>query len=155
MTPEQKKRLVQLLGMLGSSHDGEVLNAAKMAQRHLGSMTMTWEEVLGGQGGEGGGGNGYSERDVEAAYQAGHASGYGKGYAEGKADAVMNGGGMRAFQSWRGVAEELLSQHGGLLTEWEIGFFENYVEKRWSVPTPKQRAVFEKVADKCGVSLPP
>jgi hypothetical protein len=46
MTPEQTKRLSQLLGMLGSAHDGEVLNAAKMAQRFLGGLGLTWEEAL-------------------------------------------------------------------------------------------------------------
>ena len=152
MTPDDRRRLIQLLGMLGSDHWGEVVNAAKLAQRHLGSIGLTWEEVIAERlGGE------YSQAQVEAAFQTGHATGYGKGYAEGKADAGVNGRrpAMTDFQSWRSVAKEMLDCHDDLLTEWERGFFQSYVERRWSIPTEKQRAIFERVADKTGVSLPP
>jgi len=142
-------RIVQLLGMMGSAHDGEVLNAARLAQRTLGELGLTWAEVVSEEGGKGD----YTAADVELAYQTGHASGYGKGYAEAKADSVVNG--PMPFQSWRGVAQDLLDNHDHLLTEWERGFFGSYLERRWGTPTDKQRAIFERVADKVGVGLPP
>jgi len=40
------RRLARLLGMLGSSHDGVVLNAARLADRHLREHDMTWPQVL-------------------------------------------------------------------------------------------------------------
>jgi hypothetical protein len=41
-----RERLVKALGMLGSTHDGEVLNAARMVERVRHSLNMTWEELL-------------------------------------------------------------------------------------------------------------
>jgi hypothetical protein len=40
-------RLAKLLGMIGSDHDGEALNAAKLANKMVGEAGMTWTEVLG------------------------------------------------------------------------------------------------------------
>ena len=39
-------RLAKLLGMLGSDHDGEVLNAARMADRVLRETGLTWADVI-------------------------------------------------------------------------------------------------------------
>ena len=39
-------RLVKVLGMLGSHHDGEVLAAARLAQYMLGQAKMSWAELL-------------------------------------------------------------------------------------------------------------
>jgi hypothetical protein len=38
--------LAKLLGMLGSSHDGEVLNAARLVERERRRCGKTWEELL-------------------------------------------------------------------------------------------------------------
>jgi hypothetical protein len=42
-----RKRLTQLMGMTTSAHDGEALNAMRMANRLLESAGKTWAEVLG------------------------------------------------------------------------------------------------------------
>lgn len=39
--------LAKVLGMLGSSHDGEVVNAARKADELLKAKGTTWPEVLG------------------------------------------------------------------------------------------------------------
>ena len=41
-----RRRLVKVLGMLGSHHDGEVLAAARLAQYMLGQAKMSWAELL-------------------------------------------------------------------------------------------------------------
>jgi hypothetical protein len=41
-----KRRLVKVLGMLGSRHDGEVLAAARLAQYMLGQAKTSWHELL-------------------------------------------------------------------------------------------------------------
>jgi hypothetical protein len=41
-----RKRLAQLLGMVASDHDGEALNAARLADRHVRDRKMTWQSVL-------------------------------------------------------------------------------------------------------------
>ncbi len=50
LTDEQTKRLVKLLGMLGSSYDGERANAASKANELIRSAGLTWEQyILGGR----------------------------------------------------------------------------------------------------------
>jgi hypothetical protein len=41
-----RDRIAKLLGMLGSDHDGEVLNAARMADRLVREQGITWFDVL-------------------------------------------------------------------------------------------------------------
>jgi len=40
------KRLSKVLGMMQSGHEGEVLNAARMASEMVLSSGMTWQQVL-------------------------------------------------------------------------------------------------------------
>lgn len=40
------ERLAKLLGMLGSDHDGEVLNAARRAEEKRREMGKSWQELL-------------------------------------------------------------------------------------------------------------
>ena len=40
-------RLAKLLGMVGSAHDGEALNAARLADRMVFDAGLTWASVLG------------------------------------------------------------------------------------------------------------
>lgn len=41
-----RRRLVKVLGMLGSRHDGEVLAAARLAQYMIGQAKVSWAELL-------------------------------------------------------------------------------------------------------------
>jgi len=45
-------RLVKVLGMLGSQHDGEVVAAARLAQYMLGQAKMSWADLLNVKPGE-------------------------------------------------------------------------------------------------------
>lgn len=40
------ERLIKLLGMIGSDHDGEALNAARLADKLLRDAGMTWADVI-------------------------------------------------------------------------------------------------------------
>ena len=40
------QRLVRLLGMLGSAHDGEVANAGRMADRLIRERGLTWPQII-------------------------------------------------------------------------------------------------------------
>ena len=40
------ERLARLLGMIGSSHNGEALNAARMADRFVRQCGLTWHQVI-------------------------------------------------------------------------------------------------------------
>jgi len=42
----QSEKLAAVLGMLGSAHDGEALNAARLAERMRRQAGVTWQELL-------------------------------------------------------------------------------------------------------------
>lgn len=44
--PIDRAKLAKVLGLLSSNHDGEVLAAARMAQRIIQSAGTTWEEAV-------------------------------------------------------------------------------------------------------------
>jgi hypothetical protein len=138
MEPDKKRRLIQLLGMMGSAHDGECLNAARLAQRLIGAEELTWEEVLSGTGNSGGG---------AISFNRGYQEGYRRGLAEGHA-------GKAKPVTWTAFARTLLDGYQDDLSDWEIGFVENYIERGWAEPTPKQRVVFTRIADKLDLDCP-
>jgi hypothetical protein len=43
---EDRRKLVRFLGMLGSEHDGEVVNAARIALRLMKDRGFTWDQIL-------------------------------------------------------------------------------------------------------------
>jgi hypothetical protein len=46
LTPAFADKLVKVLGMLGSDHDGEVAAAGRMAHAMLKAMGLTWGDVI-------------------------------------------------------------------------------------------------------------
>jgi hypothetical protein len=46
LPPAERDRLAKLLGMLGSDHDGEVLNAARLADRLVRDHGITWLDAI-------------------------------------------------------------------------------------------------------------
>ncbi len=46
LPPAVRDRLTKLLGMTQSSHDGEALNAVRLANRMLAENRLTWREAL-------------------------------------------------------------------------------------------------------------
>lgn len=43
---KERQRLLNLLGMMSSSHDGEAIAAARMAVQFLTQRSLTWEQVI-------------------------------------------------------------------------------------------------------------
>ena len=121
MTPDDLRRLIQLLGMMGSAHDGECLNAARMAQRHVAGLGATWEEVLNRTDSKGT----FSEDTVREAYSSGHQAGYAKGLEEGRSTRPSDQG----WITWRGVAKDMLNGHNAKLTDWERDFCQGFLDR--------------------------
>lgn len=146
MTPEKRTRLIQLLGMIGSSHDGEALNAARLAQRLLGSEGLTWEEAMNGHGG------GYTEEAVRTVVT----EAYDKGFQDGITKALKENplGPPQPVRTWQSYARELKDDYDDYLSEWERGFVESFIDRGWPSPTPKQHAIFERISRKTGTALP-
>lgn len=149
MDASKRLRLTRLLGMIGSDGDGEALNAARMAQRLIGSEGLTWEEVLNSSGPAA-----MSDADMRRLFDAGHKQGYKEGYETGSADAKGTSFATVRRPTWVSFAKDIRDQHGSDINDWEEGFIDNYIDRGWANPTPKQRAVFERMADKLGLELP-
>ncbi len=46
ITEKDAFRLAKILGKFGSRHDGEILSAAKMAQKLITDLGVTWDDIL-------------------------------------------------------------------------------------------------------------
>jgi hypothetical protein len=46
MNPQAAQHLCKLLGMLGSSHDGEVESAGRKAHNFIRQLNVTWPEII-------------------------------------------------------------------------------------------------------------
>lgn len=153
LAKEDVTRLIQLLGMMGSDHDGEVLNAARLAQRVLTDHKLQWGDVIGLNGSapsapgganraEGGGGG---KEDVEIAEKIRTA--YNMGFRDG-----VNHRAQQRAEDWRTIAQDILDE--GDITAWEETFFMSFASGVRRVPTEKQQSIFERVAHRLGIELP-
>jgi hypothetical protein len=143
MDADKKKRLTQLLGMMGSAHDGEILNAARLAQRLIGGEGMTWDEVLAD------GNSHISQDDMQRLFDAG----YKKGVADTTAVMAKNRP-PQPGRTWVSFARNLRDVYNDDLSDWEQGFVESFIERGWANPTPKQQKVFERIAGKLDLECP-
>jgi hypothetical protein len=135
-----QRRLEQLLALAGSSQfDGEALNALRAAVRLAAGTGVTLLEALRASAA--------AQLDM-ARITALEKDAFRRGYQK----AVEDGGAQGAVPaSWPALADRLLQQYARLLSEWERKFLANFIENGWPTPTAKQRAVFERIAAKCGV----
>lgn len=154
-TRDERKRLVQLLGMLGSDHDGEVVNAARLAHRLLRSKPYTWDEVVSVNGSastNAGGTNraagGREAEILELKKQIAVA------YKNGFQDGVKSTGQRMVKANWKQFARLVVENEQDFLSDWEIKFFGSFAEGRRNVPTDKQKAIFVAVAERLGLEPP-
>lgn len=148
ITSDERKRLIQLLGMLGSDHDGEVLNAARLARKLVLDHKCTFEEIFSptgratnpGSGRNGEGGKVFSQKDLDEAYL--------RGFKEG---VKLARSGNRGWRQW---AKDRVDNDADLISDWELRFFGDFATGKFARPTAKQRAIFERVADRLGIELP-
>jgi hypothetical protein len=143
LAPAEQQKLARLLGMLGSDHDGEALNAARLAQRLVTAANLTWAELVAAPAALT-----PAEVDLRRVEQL-ERDAFERGRKAGLAEQQEV---PRSFPAW---ADHCLHQCPRLLTTWETTFLTDFVAKRWSVPTPKQRLVLERISVRCGVPLPP
>lgn len=141
MEDKDRQRLVTLLGMMGSNHDGEILNAAKAAQKLVTNLKITWAEAITPDAFT-------ADQMLECARMS-----YAKGLEDGKASQLpqtkpVGGGGGSV---WNQLARTFISDHD--LSEWEEEFFNDWTMNRYS-PTDKQRAVFIRACEKYGEKYP-
>jgi hypothetical protein len=138
-----QRRLEQLLALAGSSQfDGEALNALRAAVRLAAGTGMTLPEALRVSVG--------TQLDLQRIAVL-EKDAYERGFRKG-----VEAGGVQdsAPGSWPAFADRLLQQCARLLNAWEQKFCASFIEHGWPEPTPKQRAIFEKLAARCGLRTP-
>ena len=132
--PDDRTRLIKLLGMTGSAHDAEALTALRFAGKILVEHKATWAEVFSTPG---------SDR-----YQDGYSDGYRRGLAEGAAR------GRPKPLTWRALAKELLESYEDDLTPWELQFVTGFLSRGYPSPTPKQGAIFQRICERVDIEMP-
>lgn len=128
-----RKRLSQLLGMTASAHDGEALNAIKLANKMLKSAALSWPDILEGQYDQA-----FVKKVANDAYQAG------------KADSAPKA----PRKTFAGYAKYLLGHCPDELSAWETEFLESWKDRHYP-PSDKQLAVFVRLAERLNVPIPP
>lgn len=139
---DQRTRLTKLLGMTGSTHDGEALNALRHAQRLMKEAKVNWEDTLHGNG----------LLTYREGFQEGRTAGFEEGYAKGYREG-QNAPRARP-QAWQGVVREMLEEHADDLNDRETEFLESFRRRSWHTPTERQRAWITSIANKLGVEIP-
>lgn len=171
-TEKRKKKVVQLLGMLGSFHDGEVLNAARLAHKEMINGNMRWEDLF----------NGHAPADLWGANPAEREEGREEGYKEGfeaglnKSDVLHEAeleqeykrgfdAGVKSAKAkkvkmplddpaWKDFARMIYDEHEAYLTAWERDFVISFATGVRFVPTERQYAIFCRLAKKLRIALP-
>ena len=130
------KRLAQLLGMLGSDFDGEILNAARLATKLLKAAGKSWPDILNGHPSPAP----LSEEEMKIIWDAG----YKQGHAQGLADAK----GIRG-SNHQIVAQLLAGDYQ--LNEWEENFLTSISRRGPGELSDKQQAVLDRMVEKFGL----
>lgn len=155
MSPEFRERLGKVLGMTGSSHDGEVLAAVRRAQSIMAGAKLSWSDLLGAQPQQQGG------RNFEDGFRAGFERGVAKGRVEGRAEAMAAKARERVAEPEGHAAHDadLLAKlrdlteedYGVRLTDWEQAFVDDILGRGHFSLTDKQRSVVVRILLKNGI----
>jgi hypothetical protein len=149
LTDPDRQKLTKLAGLLGSAHDGEIINAARLAQRVLTAAGATWAELIN------------PPAPVPLATPAAidlarmaqlERDAFERGRKAGLAEQQSQQ--QQHFTSWPVLADHCLHQHDRLLTAFERDFLHDFLARRWTTPTVKQHRVFATIASRVGISLP-
>jgi hypothetical protein len=135
LDPRDRDKLIKLLGMIGSSADGEALNAARLANKLVVDRGLTWGQVLAI--------NGAAPVWPQAAQQTVWPGSWTP--KPPPQPPPFNGG-----ERWRTIADFMLNYHTDDLNDWELHFLDSIIRRR-SVLSEKQMATLVKIGTKCGV----
>jgi hypothetical protein len=168
LSPTDRDRLVKLLGMTGSNAEGEAINAMRLANRTLGRLQLTWDDVIGTSGWQpehrASTPENWSEPyEPEAPSSRARAStsrhspppprpeaqprttsnSY---YGTGPFGTSPPHSDPDAQPFWV-ICDLLLGKFAHELTEWESGFIEGIRRRKWPL-SPKQSATLERILER-------
>ena len=121
------KRLIALCGRLGSDHDGERANAARIVSRFLAERDLTWEDVL---------------TPEEAPMMVLSVGVERSRVPEPTPPAI----------GWRQAARACLQQPQGLRGDRERGFLEDILKRGFPTLTDRQEVWLLAICERCGVA---
>lgn len=141
LSAKDRDRLASLLGLFSSHFDGEILNAARLAEKLVKNAGETWESVITGRTPDGGGKDDWWGGEEQERPKRG-----GTGYhAHANRARPESDRKSTDYGAHRAETLEMLSRRH-LLTTFEIEFLES-VEGR-DFLTERQRPVFERIRRK-------
>jgi hypothetical protein len=119
LDPQARDKLIKLLKLLGSQHDGERASAGKMAHELLRQLGLSWSEVI-------------AQPNPFAEFEA-----------NSKVYARRRNGSQDDSEIWD-QKFDLLRAHRDQLNEWEKEFLGNAERYRHHL-TPKQQAIVDRL----------
>jgi hypothetical protein len=158
LSGSDRSRRDKLVGMLGSSFDGERLNALTMLQRMADNYKIPIHELL--LGGENGGtGSSFDRQRAEQAERKAHEADLRAQRAEQaarEAHRTHSGepapGAPKLPQGWwdRFAKAQQLNRSLCFLTTWETNFGTDLIARGTRWPSPKQAVVIIRILEKAG-----
>ena len=145
-------RLIKILGMTGSTHDGEALSALRMAQKLMAANGKTWKDLIGApqpqQGAAGAGWDPFAHAREKAQREA-QRQREREEYARARENDHASEQARQREINEAGLKHaclRMLDEFPQLLTDWEKEFLESFKDRPdWWSMTEKQRAVFERI----------
>lgn len=147
----------KLVGMLGSSFDGERLNALSMLQRMADSYKVPIHELLIGANGSGATGSDYDRQRAERAERDAREANLRAARAE---QAAREAQSIRPAEPGPDAPKLPLGWHDlfslaqqmnhtkRFLTDWEVNFVADLLARDTRYPSPKQAAVIARILEK-------
>jgi hypothetical protein len=151
------ERLIKILGMTGSTHDGEALSALRMAQKLMAANGKTWKDLMGQpqaraeQRQQGWQQQGWD--DIMRAHNAHRARQNAEQAQRQRDNAYAREQAQSAYRepnnddiACKHECLRMLDECPDLLTGWETEFLESFKDRpdHWAM-SDKQRAVFHKL----------
>ena len=142
-------RFIKILGMTGSSHDGEALAALRMAQKLMSANGKTWKDLIGAPRAQQSGWDPFAHVREKAARDAAREAERARAREEARRAAEGATKHRASSDDDATIKHEclrILDEAPDLLTDWEKEFLESFKDRpdHWSM-TEKQRAVFERI----------
>lgn len=169
LSKDDKTKLVRILGMMGSAHDGECLNAARMAHRMLEDRKLSWPDFLD----QSPAASGLDRAAWFAAYDEGRELGIVTGHRQGcwdreelqrqlreherqikklqqEADSLRR----EIEETWMGWSKMIIARHASSIGAKDLAMLVSFSEGNRVCPTFRQKAVFRRVSKRLGIALP-
>lgn len=141
MADFNRERLVKILGMTGSEHDGEALAALRKAQQIMAEGKVTWAELLSPPAAQSRWTPPRQDHWQEQERQRREQE-----WREFEEQAARKEKARARHEKLRAACAVILAKYRWLLTDWEVGFLEDWASKpEGARMSEKQQAIFERV----------